>query len=106
MIERIRDPLRRVKGITSYVIGLLRTLPGYRNKQVVIGDMGKVRLVWTLRKLYRGTHVICPMVSVRPAKSIQVDSVDRLLLQAGGELLGEAPASFSILPAALNVVIR
>jgi len=149
VIERVRGPLRRTKGITSYVIALLLTLPGYCNKQVtldlngakekqrvfsivinngcyyagpmkiapgadpcdgfldvvVVGDMGKVKLVWTLRKLHRGTHIARPMVSARQAKSIQVDSAERLLLQVDGELLGEAPAAFSILPAALTVAI-
>lgn len=72
---------------------------------VIAGDAGKIEVLWFLPRVYRGTHVTHPKVRMYQAKSIEVNSSQRLLLQADGELLGEAPASFSVLPAALTVAI-
>jgi diacylglycerol kinase family enzyme len=72
---------------------------------VIVGDMGKMQVLWNFPRIYRGTHINHPKVSARWARSIEVDSSERMLLQADGELLGEAPARFWVLPAALSVAI-
>jgi diacylglycerol kinase family enzyme len=70
---------------------------------IVIGDMSKPEVLWSLPRVYRGTHVMHPKVTMRQAKSVRVESSQRLLLQVDGELVGQAPASFRVLPAALTV---
>jgi len=72
---------------------------------VIVGDVGKMRLLWNFPRLYRGTHINHPRVKMCRAKSVEVESVERMLLQVDGELVGQAPASFRVLPAALTVAI-
>ena len=72
---------------------------------VVLGDLGKVELVRNVPRVYVGTHVTHPKVSVFRAQRLHADSPDRLLLQADGEVLGTAPASFEVVPAALRLIV-
>ena len=72
---------------------------------VIVGDIGKFELLKALPTVYKGTHVDHPKVSMRKARRITVESPERILVYADGELLGEGPASFSLLPAALSVVV-
>jgi YegS/Rv2252/BmrU family lipid kinase len=72
---------------------------------MIAGDLNKPEFLWSLPRLYKGTHVTHPKVTIKRAKEIEVKSLgEKLYLQADGELLGEAPARFRILPAALNIV--
>ena len=136
-------------GTIPYVVGLLRTLFGYKNKAVilgvgskveakrilsvivangdyfgggmhiapeaslndnlldvvVIGDIGKFELLKALPTVYNGTHVTHPKVRMEKAAQITIESSERILVHADGELLGEGPASFWLVPAALNIVV-
>ena len=71
---------------------------------VVIGDVGKVELLRALPMVYKGTHGDHPKVSMEKAARITVESTERVLVHADGELLGEGPASFWLMPAALSIV--
>ena len=72
---------------------------------VVIGDIGKFELLKALPMVYKGTHLTHPKVSLEKAARITIESSEPVLVQADGELLGEGPASFWLMPAALNVLI-
>ena len=72
---------------------------------LIIGDMGKFELLKALRTVYKGTHVGHPKVRMEKATHIAIESSGRALVQADGELLGECPASFRLMPAALNIVV-
>lgn len=72
---------------------------------VVIGDIGKFDLLKSLPMVYKGTHGKHPKVRMEKAAKIYVESAEHVLVHADGELLGEGPASFWILPAALNIVV-
>ena len=72
---------------------------------LVIGDLAKPDLLWSLPRIYKGTHLTHPKVTMKRAREVEIRSDKRLLLQADGELLGEVPARFYLLPAVLNVVI-
>ncbi len=72
---------------------------------VIIGDLSKPDLLWSLPRIYRGTHLTHPKVTVKRAKEIDIRPRHQMSLQADGELLGETPVHFHVLPAALNVVI-
>jgi diacylglycerol kinase family enzyme len=72
---------------------------------MVAGNLGKLEFLWSLPRLYKGTHLTHHKVDSKTAKEIEVKSLDgELFVQADGELLGEVPARFSILPAALNII--
>ncbi len=131
-----------------FVLALLKTLPGYRNKDirmnidgreetrrvlsvvvsngayfgggmriapeaelsdrhldvVTIGDVGKAELLQVFPRVYKGTHITHPKVRMEKAEKITIECDRRILLQADGELLGEGPVTFQVVPAALNVV--
>jgi len=72
---------------------------------LIIGDLSKPDLLWSLPRVYKGTHLTHPKVTMRRAREIEILSTAPLSLQADGELLGELPARFYILPAALNIAI-
>lgn len=72
---------------------------------LIIGDLSKPDLLWSLPRVYKGTHLTHPKVTMRRAREIEILSTAPLSLQADGELLDGLPARFYILPAALNIAI-
>jgi diacylglycerol kinase family enzyme len=72
---------------------------------VTIGDVSKPDLLWSLPRIYRGTHLSHPKVNAVRAAEVTVDSAIGVAVQADGELLGFTPARFSILPSALNILV-
>ncbi|MFC1981895.1 diacylglycerol/lipid kinase family protein, partial [Chloroflexota bacterium] len=72
---------------------------------VVIGDIGKFDLLKSLPMVYKGTHGGHPKVSMEKAEKISVESPEPLLVHSDGELLGEGPASFWLIPAALSIMV-
>lgn len=71
---------------------------------VTIRDVNKLRLLYNFPRLYKGTHITHPMVNTYKAKLIDVATSEKLLLQLDGEVVGEAPANFRVIPSALRVV--
>jgi YegS/Rv2252/BmrU family lipid kinase len=71
---------------------------------LTIGDVGKAELLQVFPRVYKGTHITHPKVRMEKAEKITIECDRRILLQADGELLGEGPVTFQIVPAALNVV--
>lgn len=72
---------------------------------VVIGDVGKLDLLKSLPMIYKGTHGNHPKVSIEKAAEVFIDTSERVLVHADGELLGEGPASFRLRSSALNLVV-
>ena len=72
---------------------------------VIVGDIGKFELLKALPMVYKGTHINHPKVRMKKARRITVESPERMLVYADGELLGEGPASFWLMPSALSVVV-
>ena len=70
----------------------------------VIKDMGKFEIIKSLKLLYDGTILSHPKVDGYRSKNLIVTSETPLFLEADGESLGQAPAEFSIIPSAINVV--
>jgi diacylglycerol kinase (ATP) len=70
---------------------------------VILKDLSKPDLVVSIPRIYRGTHLTHPKVQSLHGKEIQIEAQQRMFIQAEGELVGETPASFRILPAALNL---
>ena len=70
----------------------------------VVGDVRRVQGIRCLPLLYRGEHGRLPQVRFARARRIEVDAVTSLGVEADGELIGETPAVFEIVPAALDVI--
>ena len=72
---------------------------------LTIGNLSKPDLLWSLPRVYKGTHLTHPKVMIEQAREVEIKSAESISLQADGELLGELPARFYILPAALNIIV-
>ncbi|MFC1954895.1 diacylglycerol/lipid kinase family protein [Chloroflexota bacterium] len=72
---------------------------------VVIGDIGKFDLLKSLPMVYKGTHGNHPRVTMEKVTEVTIESPERVLVQADGEVVGEGPATFRLIPAALNIVV-
>jgi diacylglycerol kinase (ATP) len=55
-------------------------------------------------QVYKGTHLTYPKVRLEKDTRITIESRQKFLLHADGEILGEGPVSFQIFPKALNLV--
>lgn len=73
--------------------------------EVVLGDgLGKLETLAVLPRVYGGGHVRHPKVSVFAAREVTVRPQADLTVQADGEIVGKAPATFSVVPGGLQVV--
>jgi len=96
--------------IGKYCGGAMKTAPeadpadGYFDVMIV-GDVSKPDLLRTLPRIYSGTHLTHPKVSMKLVREVSIQTERRAALQADGELLGEAPCSFKILPASLILAL-
>ncbi len=72
---------------------------------LIIGDLAKPDLLWSLPQVYKGTHLSHPKVMIKRAKEGEVRTKRRTIIQADGDLIGVTPARFSILPEMLNIII-
>jgi YegS/Rv2252/BmrU family lipid kinase len=72
---------------------------------LTVGDIGKLELVKAFPSIYKGTHVNHPKVRMERASRVRIESPERLLVHADGEVVGEGPADFWLLPKALRVAV-
>ncbi|HRP70014.1 MAG TPA: diacylglycerol kinase family lipid kinase [Turneriella sp.] len=72
---------------------------------VLLGEMTKMELVAKMQKVRKGTHILDKNVAVYRAKHVEISSTARALLDCDGELPGQTPVTFSIIPKAIKVVV-
>ena len=72
---------------------------------LIIDDLSKPDLLRSLPRIYRGTHLTHPKVTLKKARNVYIKSIQQISLQADGELLGETPVHFQVLPAMLSLAI-
>jgi diacylglycerol kinase (ATP) len=72
---------------------------------LIIGDISKPDLLWSLPRIYNGTHLTHPKVTLKKAKEVAIYTDKKMSIQADGELLGEGSARFSVLPSVLNILV-
>jgi YegS/Rv2252/BmrU family lipid kinase len=72
---------------------------------IIFGDMRKSEMmkIWTMT--YNGRHISHQKVRLRKIRNVALQCDEKILVEADGELLGEGPVSFSVLPSALNIVV-
>ena len=71
---------------------------------VTVGEVGKLRFVGNLPKVFKGTHVDEDEVRVFRASQLELTASRPFPVYADGEHLTELPASLRILPRALSVL--
>lgn len=73
---------------------------------VNIGDIKTAKIILNAYKLYNGTHLDLPEVKSTLARKIEVSPADKnqiINIETDGELPGQLPATFEIVPDALRV---
>jgi YegS/Rv2252/BmrU family lipid kinase len=72
---------------------------------VSIGEVGKLRYLSSLPKVFKGTHVDTEEVSVFRAPRLELTASRPFPVYADGEHLTDLPVSLRILPRALGVIV-
>ena len=72
---------------------------------IIFGDVKKSELVKIWLLSYEGTHITHNNITVKKATNITIQSCERVLVETDGELIGECPVSFHIIPSALTIVV-
>lgn len=72
---------------------------------ITLGDWGKPEFLVAVPRVYNGTHLTHPKVKEYVGREVTVEADGRMFLQAEGDLFGEAPAAFKLLPHALQVLV-
>lgn len=70
---------------------------------VLLKDLNKLEFLLNVPRVYKGTHLTHPKVQALQGREVQVEARQRMFIQAEGELVGEAPVTFRIIPGALNL---
>jgi len=71
---------------------------------VMVGEVGKLRFLGNLPKVFKGTHVEQDEVKVFRARSIDLSASRPFAVYADGEHITDLPAKIRILPGALDVI--
>ena len=72
---------------------------------VQVGDLGRIEAMRRLQETFGGQRIEHPDVHYSTCKIIRAASTSRVPIEADGELLGFLPASFEIIPRALNLLL-
>jgi len=114
--EIIFDDQLKIEKITNNVIigngkfigGGMKVLPdalpddGFFDV-LIIGDISKFEFFENVPKIYKGTHLENPKLDLRRAKTVQINSSEKILLDIDGEQEGFTPAKFTVIPSALSI---
>jgi YegS/Rv2252/BmrU family lipid kinase len=68
-----------------------------------IHDMHVLKRLKTFPKIYSGKHIMLPEFGIRSCKTMTVSSDEPVLVSVDGEVIGQLPCMFEIIPAALKV---
>lgn len=75
---------------------------------IAIGDMSMTDFILKSRRLYAGTHLTLPKISHRKARIVRAtpaDPSDLVELDVDGETPGILPATFQLVPRALDLIV-
>jgi diacylglycerol kinase (ATP) len=72
----------------------------------IIGNISKMEALLNFPLFFTGTYFDPQKIKLQKAKSVIVDSPQRLPIQIDGEIVGRTPAVFRIIPSALEVAAR
>jgi diacylglycerol kinase (ATP) len=72
----------------------------------IIGNVSKIEALLNFPLFFTGTYFDPQKIKVQKARNVIVDSPQRLPIQVDGEMVGQTPAVFRIIPSALEFAAR
>ena len=72
---------------------------------VCVSEVGKLRYLANLPKVFKGRHVENEEVSVQRAAEVEISADRPFAVYADGEHLADLPATIGVLPRALKVIV-
>ena len=113
---RVGDEIETIRCCTvvvangQYFAGRMRIAPQAKLDDglldvLTVGDVGKFELLKMWPTLYSGSHIRHPKIGERKTTTVTIESNEQLLVETDGDILGENPASFWVIPSALTVVV-
>ncbi|MHB8508489.1 MAG: diacylglycerol/lipid kinase family protein [Candidatus Dormibacteria bacterium] len=72
---------------------------------VVLGDIARFEALRSIGDIYKAKHLENPKVRSWRSAEVRVSSPERVLLDVDGEMCGTLPATFRVVPHALQVVV-
>ena len=113
---RVGDEIEAIRSCTvvvangQYFAGGMQIAPHARLDDglldvLTVGDVGKFELLKMWPTLYSGSHIRYPKIGERKTTTVTIESNEQLLVEADGDIIGESPASFWVIPSALTVVV-
>jgi hypothetical protein len=91
--------------------GTMRLSPGARMDDGlmninIVEALGKLEILRHFPRLLAGTHIDLPTVQYFSANSLTVDAEPAQVISMDGDLFGETPATYSLMPGVLKVWCR
>jgi diacylglycerol kinase (ATP) len=71
----------------------------------MLGALGKGAFLRAFPRVFRGTHVTHPAVTMARGKRIHIETDRRVMVYADGERVGPTPATFEVEPSSLSVFV-
>ena len=71
----------------------------------ILGEVPKFEFVKTFPKVFSGKHVTHPSVQMLRGKEIEISADQPFEVYGDGERFGRLPATFTVVPGALAVVV-
>jgi diacylglycerol kinase (ATP) len=72
----------------------------------IIGNMTKMEALLNFPLFFTGTYYDPQKIMLRKARNVIIDSPQRLPIQIDGEIVGQTPAVFRVIPSALEIAVR
>ena len=72
---------------------------------IVVGDVSRFEMLKIRPTIYNGSHINHPRIREIKTSAVKIESDEHLIVEADGDIIGECPASFSVLPSAIKVVV-
>lgn len=72
---------------------------------LLLRALGKTAFLRAFPKVFRGTHVRHPAVTLTRARHVAIEADRRVQVYADGERVGPLPARFEVIPSALPIVV-
>jgi YegS/Rv2252/BmrU family lipid kinase len=72
---------------------------------VTCAHVGKLRFLANLPKVFKGTHVGQPQITLERARTVHIEADRPFSVYADGDPIAELPATVTVLPRALRVIV-